>query len=656
MGEADPFERARVAQRRTVVRALALVCLLLVVVGAVIAGVRALPSRRQAGARPIVRELGGTSFSETPDRATGWRRIVSAIPQRIVVAAAAIGRDGTFSMAFSRRGDVGDRVLSWHAGAFRVAYATASQVTALAVSPEGETWIGTMTGGILIMRRDGTVVPSAQRTSGTSISEFAFDAASGKTAVLISNGEVFTGLRGRGAAEEPLQPGVLAPVTLPPHARSRHALYDDDGDLVLAGDAGAIFVATSSGWDDRTLAATGDVAAIALDRDGALVAAQSTGHVWRSTGATWEAAGHVPHPPLAIGDLPDRGLVVATDDGLLFSVVSERDGALAPGYAATVDEPVFAAQIAGANVLFTSVHRVRIWDGATWDSANERVTGGAHDCQRPGGRDALARGDADRVVCGTSSYRVRAGGPLVRDATSAAAAPDAGSDIAALFEGARLDDVTFAHGLLETACAGGVTFPCVAIHELSLLPVASARIGSTARIALYGLVTTSGPPVPGLTGELAPSVAPAGEIFVRLRDGPTPRAEILDLPQPLVEVDFVGPSTRMFAAGERVVVLRPGVVATIAADGPARLLTLPAPGLVPTALWRDTGAIAVGPHGDLALLVDQQSARRILRCHGGGCVLLDGPPRDDATMAVGFTTDDHLYVITGDHDVAVQTR
>jgi len=88
---------------------------------------------------------------------------------------------------------------------------------------------------------------------------------------------------------------------------------------------------------------------------------------------------------------------------------------------------------------------------------------------------------------------------------------------------------------------------------------------------------------------------------------------------------------------------------------PARF-TLPAPGLVPVALWRRTGATAMSAHGELALLVDRSQERRILRCHEGVCRFVEPPPRDPGTLAVGFTADDQLFVLTGDHELAVQTR
>src|SRR5262249_17992470 len=149
----------------------------------------------------LVAKLAATTFREPVDRATGWTRFAGALPDGVRVSAAAIGRDGTVAIAFARPGDVGDRVLAWRDRPFRGVHATAPEITALAVSPEGDTWVGTMAGGIVIVKRDGTLFPSAQRTSGTSILGFAFDPTSAKTAVIVAGGAVFTASRGLAASD-----------------------------------------------------------------------------------------------------------------------------------------------------------------------------------------------------------------------------------------------------------------------------------------------------------------------------------------------------------------------------------------------------------------------------------------------------------------------
>jgi len=266
----------------------------------------------------------------------GIRRFAHALeaPTSLV----AIGRDGSLALASGERPD---EVLVWRAGAWRAHVLEGARgITALAIDPEGRTHIGTRGGRIARVDTDGSLWTSeAPVSDGNTVVGFTFDPGSDRAGVMISGGEVFKGVR-------PMVPEALEAVAMPSGTRVRVMGIDADGELVVAGDAGAIYVSSSSGWDHRPTAVHRAVTVLGNDAIGRLLAAQQSGHVFAADGYDWEPLGEIGVAPVALGEHPTHGLVVLGVNGSVW----KQEGAGFRELEPLLLETVTAAVVRGANV------------------------------------------------------------------------------------------------------------------------------------------------------------------------------------------------------------------------------------------------------------------------------------------------------------------
>ncbi|MEM9070955.1 MAG: hypothetical protein AAGE52_20765 [Myxococcota bacterium] len=293
-----------------------------------------------------------------PARADGYRSLGSALDANARASLVALGEDGAVAVALRGERAV---VIVWRAGQWqRHAIPETRAVTALAIDPEGRVHVGMQDGRLARIDPDGTVAADPAMVAGqNSVISFAFDRESPKSAVMVAGGELHTALR-------PFEAGALNVVTMPA-ARTRVAAYDHAGTLVVAGDAGAAYGSTSSGWEERSLASSGRAVALGHDGHGLLLLAQDNGYVFREDGHRWELVGRVGRTPVAVGELPDQGIVVLAADGSFWAMLDRDDFSEMEALTTT---PVTAALVQGHNVLAVSEGDLYARAGdASWSSA-----------------------------------------------------------------------------------------------------------------------------------------------------------------------------------------------------------------------------------------------------------------------------------------------
>jgi hypothetical protein len=340
----------------------------------------------------VVARLRATSLASPVDAQTGYQRLTSVLPRGAELDAAALAEDGTLAIALS---DTRYRLAVLRAGQVSATLLMGGRATALAFTPEGELYVGFDDGGLwtLAAGAPATALARAERgpAPASSVTGFAFDRATKKTAVLFAGGEVFTALR-------PFRRGALQAVRIPWDARVRLALFDDDSALVLAGDSGAVFISTGDGWEAASLATRGAVVALATDLAGHLLVAQSDGELFRRDGG-WVDLGRATAPPVAIGELGGQGVVAVLSDGRVVGAPDSR-GTPAPLAGYVPRGRASTGQIAGMNVLVFSRERVVIAEpgpaALAWVSDDPAVAdagGTLHDC-----RPVWGEPSADYVV------------------------------------------------------------------------------------------------------------------------------------------------------------------------------------------------------------------------------------------------------------------
>lgn len=370
----DPFRRDR---KRSIRRGLIAGGSLVLVAGAV-AGALVLFGSEGVSSfdpepGPLSEALRRTDWRLPRDRATGFRLLETALRPSQMIDGAAIGPDGTVVIATHEEPSAELWIVVWREGRWRrTAAGVGRAVTRVTVDPEGNVWAA-VEGRLLVDRRTGPaeVLPGSV-SSGYSVDAFAFDPRSQRSAVMLAGGRIRTGLR-------PLVPERLHEVTLPPRMRPRVMAYDDEGQLVLGGDAGAIAISGGEGWDEETLPTNGRVVAFGLAADGDLIAAQANGHVFRRSGSTWSRVGQLSSAPVAVGELPERGITAVTADARIWATLGRDEFSELPGYVPPQGfAGAFGGQIAGANVLAVSRERMLVYDAAgdPFDSSADDVARG----------------------------------------------------------------------------------------------------------------------------------------------------------------------------------------------------------------------------------------------------------------------------------------
>lgn len=358
---------------------------------------------------PLVADLQATDWRFPTDPHTGYQRLATPLRESTRFDRIAVGAEGRIAIG-ARLDETRPWVLVWHGGRWEGhAFQGKEAITALALDPDGTVHVGFSDGSLARIGTAGEVVDEGVVESGYSIVGFAFDRGSKRSALMLSGGEVRTGLR-------PLRRELLHTVTMPPRARIRKLSYSSDGQLVVAGDAGALFVATEDGWREGSLPTPGNVTALGLDGDGDLLVAQANGHVFSGSGVTWDRLGQVSGNPVAVGGMPEHGVVVVTADGRIYGTLGRDDFSEMPGYRAPADVVVDDAQVAGHDVLIAARNRVLVWDGQLFDSTQASEgegTVGNEGCVAVGPR---SRG-SDRVPqtvfdCGQGRHAVFTEGSL----------------------------------------------------------------------------------------------------------------------------------------------------------------------------------------------------------------------------------------------------
>jgi len=363
----DPFERARARARKRLLVGAGIV-LMVALLGAAVTALLGWRKAAAGDARPgpLAADLARTDWHYPVDPATGYRRLASPLARGFVLDDAAIGADGTVALALRpRRGEV--LLVVWREGRWRAFDIDGvDRITSVGVAPEGDVYAGLGDGTLARVEHGPTGALSRERPPtphGVTVSRIAFHDRSPRSAVVMSDGSVFTAAR-------PVRGARLRAARLPQRARIRAATFTPGGDLVLGGDAGAVFVATSDDWDEAPLATPGHVTAFGRDLSGEVLVAQSNGHVFRLDGVRWERIGQVGATPIAVGELADAGVTVVGNDGRVFATLGRSELSELPGY--TRPEEGFVAisgDVAGHNVLVAASERVLVQGGAQWDTA-----------------------------------------------------------------------------------------------------------------------------------------------------------------------------------------------------------------------------------------------------------------------------------------------
>jgi hypothetical protein len=172
---------------------------------------------------------------------------------------------------------------------------------------------------------------------------------------------------------------------------------DGDGDLWIAGDAGAVFMRKRGDWREQNLHTPGQVTALGVDRDGTVIAGQSGGQIYRARGTGWDLLGQVGSTPAALGALPDGRVVVVGADGSLRYESDDTNDFMEPGEyrAPPGSHAVHDATISGVVVAIATADRAWVWDGALWDSGDPSVRTPAG---LPGAGELFAAKDGGPIV------------------------------------------------------------------------------------------------------------------------------------------------------------------------------------------------------------------------------------------------------------------
>jgi hypothetical protein len=314
----------------------------------------------------IAARLAATDFRAAPDRQTGLRPLLSVLAPPTEFDAVAFGANGTLALAVRQSGVV--RVIRLRDGAQLSAdLENVDAVTALAVDPGGVVYIGLRQGGYAHIEVDGSVHQDATLVGGYSIVGFAFDPASPRAAVMLAGGEVRTG-------ERPLSRAGLRAVTMPEGARAREMTFDGDGDLWVAGDAGAVHRRTDNGWEERNVMTPGRVTAFGTGPGGDVVVGQAGGQIYRQSGGGWSLIGQVGFTPIAVGSDDEDAVRIAGADGSLYREADDGFVSLAGYDKPAGNHAVHDAVVLGPVAAFVTPERAWVFDDALWDSSDERVT------------------------------------------------------------------------------------------------------------------------------------------------------------------------------------------------------------------------------------------------------------------------------------------
>ncbi len=359
---------------------------------------------------PLAAALGETDWRFPADPVSGYRRLATPFRGRTAVDRVDLSRDGTLAVGLRLSGGE-PWVLVWRGGRFAAHPFGESHgaVTAVGVDPEGVVHVGFSDGALARVSPAGVVAEDGVVADGYSIVGFAFDRASRRSALMLSGGEVRTGLR-------PLGRHSLHVVPMPPRARIREMIYTADGDLVVAGDAGALFVSTDEGWQERPLPTPGNVTALGLGAGGDLLVAQSNGHVFGGSGVTWDRLGQIAVAPVAVGAVPGRGVVVAASNGRIYATLGRDDFSEVPGYQAPGGFAAEDGRVRGHDVVLGGSDRLLVWDGQLFDSTAMAMPEGTVTAQgcAPVGPPPAAGTDLPTLFdCDEGRHAILGGGALV---------------------------------------------------------------------------------------------------------------------------------------------------------------------------------------------------------------------------------------------------
>ncbi len=637
------------------------------------------------GPPPLDRALRATRWAFAADPATGYQRLASPLLDGVGYDDVAITPDGALAVALRPRG-LGAFVMQWRAGAVTLTpVPDGRRATALAVDPEGRLWVGTNDGHVGRLGARGFEGDWVRAGGGSEIMELVFAVGSPRSAVVLAGGEVFTALR-------PFAAGALRPVTMPERARIRHAAYDDGDHLVVGGDAGAFFVSSDDGWNDRAMPTSGNVSAIGHDAEGALLVAQSNGHVFHFDG-TWDPIGQAASAPVAIGEGRGRGVVVVGSDGRMFATLGRDELSEVPGYTRPGELAVFAADIAGDDVALVSSTRLLVFGDALFDSADAAaatppgmtpregcaligpVQTGAPELPTPLLRctgTLMTLGDAGLTATGTvtvagarvsapawaqalseqqpyvhtlggAPVRVQLAGTLVAferwDPSEQAWAPLAHYDAAALGE---VIDTSFSYerdGADLWVLSAGLTLYRARLEGARLEASEFTPVATFADLASHFGCEPDAPCTSTVwalgagRAVVIPRRSGPGLVAARV-DAATPhQIEPLDLPN-AGDDEWGGPV--VYRSGQRLIVVRAGRLVLVESVGAPRTLALP-PGMEPElGILGGRGAIATGARSRVALVARREDAPAILVCGADTC--------RERALAAGITVTDVRFV------------
>lgn len=677
--QGDPFRRDR---SRSLKRLAALAGVAAAIAAVVALAVTLLGHRAElpASPGPLVADLEATDWSAPRDEATGYRRLVTPFRHGSVTDAAAIGPDGTLA-AGTRLGDEPARVVIWKDRRYRwIPIGHGARVTAMAVDADGWVYVGAADGAVGVVDPTGSAVqwrPAPQ--AGNSVTGFAFERDGRRALVVVAGGTVFTG-------ERPLA-GELDEMVMPERARIRIASFDEDGDVLVAGDAAAAFSWTGGEWLARPLPTTADVVALGHDSYGRLLAGQDNGHVFVEDGASWSRVGQVAVTPAAIGGMPELGVVVAGGESRAWASYDRDDFSELGLPERMTGVRLFAGQVAGHDLLMVSRERLFVRAGeAVWDSAEAGAPPGL--VGREGCRAAGPPGGAAPLTpwlrCGEGRARLE-GGALA----AMTAVPLEGVDIAPheLERALESQTDTWLGGAL-IRCAprheapaverlspgtrGFRTWLATPAEEGHLLSVAATDdelwTASSEMVIRFGRVAGDAPPTlaevhrdephDGYVGlELFPFGGGVAATLRTTRGGA--RLSRLDAGRPgeaRVLVDTVGrgasregwrPALRR--VGARLLGVDAGGLFEVDADGALHDFALPDGVTVGRDDLRSDHGVAPGPSGQLVIRTGDGP---VLRCEARACLQI-ALPEDVFVRSVLYTSDGRLAVVEGSGVVGI---
>lgn len=676
----DPFRADRVArrQRRIAIAGGGVVVLALVAI------VVWLVTRREVGEAappPLVAKLTDTDW-RWPAEPTGHRRIGSILGPGTSFDRVAVNRAGV--VAIGARRILGESVvIVWRdqrPRAFSLGRDNGA-VTALGVDPEGVVHVGLGDGTLARIEPNDAVSNEGVVASGYSITGFAFDADSRRSALMLSGGEVRTGLR-------PLRRASLHTVRMPERARIRELVYSGDGDLVVAGDAGAVFVATEDGWEEQSLPTSGRVVALGVAADGEILAAQANGHVFVGSGV-WDRIGQITRAPIAVGEIPGKGVVVVAGDGRVFATLGRDDFSEMPGWDPPGGAAFTHAVVAGHDVMLASPERLLAFDGATFDSS-KAFEGALTHCEIFGPPSHGAPGVLPTVLrCGDGALATIEGSDLRRATHAGApAAHIPAADFTRALEEATRRPWVWVGGELWAAKTAG-ELPALdrwdaatkqwqlaapfALDEGPILAVAAAAAGDAWEV---WTVSRSGDV---RMGRVAPGGAsgPAFELVARHAqiaahyggDAFTPysvqvyalgsgRAAVVHdrrvatrVAQGEREVEPLAiPATSVMQIGAHVVAIGDDEIWRVPSIDAPRRLELPRGfGVAPASAWEQSPFHGAARGDELVLRVGE---RAVLRCRGDRCEAV-ALPEASRVERVGYTADGRLVLDEAGGTVAI---